>query len=77
MNLACVLCHVPLFVTPWTVTLQATLSMGFSRQEHWSKLPFPPTGDFPDPGIEPTSPGPPALAGGFFNTAPPRNFKLI
>ena len=43
------------FVTPWTVARQAPLSMGFSRQEYWSGLPFPYPGDFPDPGIEPTS----------------------
>ena len=47
--------HVLLFVTPWTVAHQAPLSMGFSRQEHWSGLPFPPPGDLPDPGIQPTS----------------------
>ena len=38
-------------VTPWTVAWQAPLSMGFSRQEHWSELPFPSPGDLPDPGI--------------------------
>ena len=38
------------------VARQAPLSMGFSRQEHWSGLPFPPLGDLPDPGIEPRSP---------------------
>ena len=43
-------------VTPWSVTHQASLSMGFSRQEYWSGLPFPSTGDLPDPGIEPGSP---------------------
>ena len=43
-------------VTPWTAARQAPLSMGFSRQEHWSRLPFPSPGDRPDPGIEPTSP---------------------
>ena len=42
--------------------------MGFLRQEYWRGLPFPPPGDLPDPGIEPTSP---ALAGGFFTTVPP------
>ena len=41
--------------TPWTVAYQASPSMGFSRQEYWSGLPFPSLGDFPDPGIEPTS----------------------
>ena len=44
-----------LFKTPWTVARQAPLSMGFSRQEHWSGLPCPPPGDLPDPGIEPRS----------------------
>ena len=50
------LSRVRLFVTPWTVAYQASLSMGFSRQEYWSGLPFPPPGDLPDPGIEPGSP---------------------
>ena len=45
-----------LFETPWTVTCQAPLSMGFSRQEYWSGLPFPSPGDLPNPGIEPRSP---------------------
>ena len=45
--------HVRLFVTPWTIADQASLSVGFSRQEHWSGLPFPSPGDLPDPGIEP------------------------
>ena len=49
-------CHVRLFATPWTVAYQAPLSMGFSRQECWSGLPFPSPGDLPDPGIEPGSP---------------------
>ena len=43
-------------VAPWTAACQAPLSMGFSRQEYWSRLPFPSPGDLPDPGIEPTSP---------------------
>ena len=42
--------------TPWTLTCQAPLSMGFSRQEHWSGLPFPSPGDLPNPGIKPMSP---------------------
>ena len=50
------LSHVRLFATPWTVTYQAPLSMEFSRQEHWSGLPFPSAGDPPNPGIEPGSP---------------------
>ena len=47
--------HVRLFVTLWTIAHQPTLSMGFSRQEDWSWLPFPSPGDLPDPGIEPRS----------------------
>ena len=50
------LSHVQLSATPWTVAHQAPLSMGFSRQEYWSGLPFPSPGDLPDPGIEPRSP---------------------
>ena len=50
------LSHVRLFATPWTVACQAPPSMGFSRQEYWSGLPFPSPGDLPDPGIEPGSP---------------------
>ena len=42
--------------TSWTVACQAPLSMEFSRQEHWSGLPFPSPKDFPDPGVESTSP---------------------
>ena len=51
------LSRVRLFATPWTVAHQALLSMGFSRQEYWSGLPFPSPGDLPDPGMEPRSPG--------------------
>ena len=54
--------RVRLFVTPWTIAHQAPRSMGFSRQEYWSALPFPSPGDLPDPGIEP---GSPALRGGY------------
>ena len=50
------LSRVWLFVTPWTVAYQAPPSMGFSRQEYWSGLPFPSPGDLPDSGIEPRSP---------------------
>ena len=46
----------PTLATPWTVGRQAPLSMGFSRQEYWSGLPFPSPGDLPDPGIEHGSP---------------------
>ena len=55
------LSHVQLFATPWTVARQAPLSMGFLRQEYWSGLPCPPLGDHLNPGIEPASPGSPAL----------------
>ena len=48
--------RVQLFATAWTVALQAPLSIGFSRQEHWRGLPFPSPGDLPDPGTEPMSP---------------------
>ena len=63
------LSRVQLFVTPWTVALQAPLSMGFSRQEYWNGLPCPPPEDLPDPGIEPESLASPALAGGFLTTS--------
>ena len=56
------------FVTPWTVSCQVPLSLGFPRQEYWSELPFPSPGDLPNPGIEPMSP---ALAGRFFTSEPP------
>ena len=52
----CMLSCVQLFATPWTVAHKAPLSMGFSRQEYCSGLPFPFPGDFPDSGIEPKSP---------------------
>ena len=48
--------RVRLFAIPWTVVYQASLSMGFSRQEYWSALPFPSPGDLPYPGVEPGSP---------------------
>ena len=50
------LTRVQLFATPGTVAYQAPLSMGFSRQEYWSGLPFPSPGELPDPGIKPRSP---------------------
>ena len=61
--------RVPLFATPWTITHQAPLSMGFSRQEHWSELPCPPLGDLPNPEIEPRSLMSPAPADGLFTTS--------
>ena len=60
------LSHVQLFATPWAVTHQVPLSMGFSQQEYWSELPFPPPGDLPHPGTELVSP---ILGGGFFTTS--------
>ena len=57
---------------PWIEEPGRLQSMGFSRQEYWSELPFPSSGDLPDPRIEPVSSGSPALAGGFFTTAPPK-----
>ena len=61
----CVRSVVWLFATPWTVAHQAPLSMGFSRQEYGSGLPFPPPGNLPNPGTEPLSFVSPALADGF------------
>ena len=61
--------RVQLFGTLWTVAYQVPLSMGFSRQEYWSGLPYPPPGGLPDPGIKPVSSTSPALAGGFFTTS--------
>ena len=74
--------HVRLFATPWTVARQVPLSMGFSRQEYWSRLPFPSPGDIPDPWIEPTSLMSPALPGRFITTEPPgkpliRNWGIL
>ena len=61
-----VLSLVQIFVTPWTVALQALLCMGFPRQEYWSGLPSPSPMDLPDPAMEPTALTSPALPGGFF-----------
>ena len=61
-----VLSPVGLFGTLWTVACQAPLSMGFPRKEYWSRLPFPPPGDLPNPGIKPMSLASPALPDGFF-----------
>ena len=62
------LSHVRLFVTQWTVAYQASPSMGFSRQEYWSVLPFPSPGDLSHPGIEP---GSPALEADALTSEPP------
>ena len=73
INVVCILNTLSLFLGknqrnsyPWIVFHQAPLSMGFSKQEHWSGLPSPPPGDLPDPEIELRSLTPPALAGRFF-----------
>ena len=65
--LSCFSC-VLLFVTPWIIAPQAPLSMGFSRQEHWSGLPFPSPGDHPNPGM---TPGSPALQADSLPSEPP------
>ena len=64
---------VQLFATPWTVARQAPLSMGFSRQEYWSGLPFPSPGDLPNPGIKP---GSPAWQADALSSEPPGNSTL-
>ena len=64
------LSRVRLFVTPWTAAYQAPPSMGFSRQEYWSGLPFPSPGDLPDPGIKPWSP---AFQADALTSEPPGN----
>ena len=71
------LAHVQLFVTQWTVAHQVSLSMGFSRQEHWSRLPCPPPGDLPNPGIKPASLTSPVLAGSFFTSTVPFPYTLL
>ena len=62
---------VRLFVDLWAVAFQDPMATGFSWQEYWSGLPFPPSRDLPDPGIEPTSTRVSCIAGGFFTTEPP------
>ena len=62
--------HVRLFATLWTVAHQAPPSMGFSRQEYWSGVPFPSPGDLPNPGIEP---GSPTLEADALTSEPPGN----
>ena len=71
------LSRVRFFATPWTVALQAPLSMGFSRREYWAGLPFPFPGDLPHPGIELTCLKSPALAGRFFTTGTTWDLGLI
>ena len=69
----CVLSQVQLFAAPWTVARQAPLSMGFLRQKYWRGLPFPSSGDLPNPGIEPMPSVSPTLAGRFLTTEPQGN----
>ena len=57
-----------LFAILWNLAYQTPLSLGLSRQEYWSWLPFPLPGDLPNPWIKPTSPVSPALVGRFFTT---------
>ena len=66
--------RVQLSVATWTLARQAPLSMGLSRQEYWSGLPFPPPGDRPNPGIEPTSPMSLAWQVGFLPLAQPKAY---
>ena len=66
--------RVRLFMTPWTVAYQAPPSMGFSRQEYWSGLPFPSPGDLSHPGIEP---GSPTFQADALTSEPPGNSKWI
>ena len=68
------LSRVRLFATQWTVAHQAPPSMGFSKQEYWSGLPFPSPGDLPDPGIEPRSP---ALQADALTSEPPGKPKKL
>ena len=60
-----------ILLDPMSVALQALLPIGFSRQEYWSRLPFPPSGHLVNPGIEAGSPASPALAGGSFTAESP------
>ena len=69
MYVLCCFSHVRLFGTLWTIAHQAPLSIGLHRQEYWTELLFPSSGDLPDLRIEPTSLTSPALAGRFFTTS--------
>ena len=73
----CTLSHVWFFVNPWAVACQAPLSMGFSRQEYWNRLLFPPPGDLPNPGIKPRSLVSPAWTGVFFTSWSTREALLF
>ena len=71
------LSHVWLFAAPWTITLQAPLSMGFFRQEYYSGLPFPTPEDLPNPGIKPTSLKSPELQANSLPSVPPGKLMPI
>ena len=78
--LACLLSHVShvwLFATLWIVACQTPRSIGSSRQEYWSVLPLPSSGDFPNLGIEPMSPASPALQVDSLLTEPPGSLVFI
>ena len=60
-----------------TVTHQAPLSMGFPQQEYWSRLPFPPAGHLPDPGIEPQSPASSILQADSLSSEPPGKPEIM
>ena len=80
-SLGCCCCLVAkscltLFATPWTVACQAPPSMGFSRQDYWSGLPFPSPGDLPDPGIKPASLVSPTLKERFSPPEPPGKLRV-
>ena len=77
LPVVCVFSRVQLFETPWTVACQAPPSMEFSRQEYWSRLPFPSAVDLPNIGTEPVSPKSPTLAGGSFTTEPPGKSQTL
>ena len=68
------LSYIQLFATPWTAAHQAPMSTEFFRQEYWSRLPFPPLGDLPNPGTESMFP---ALVGEFFTTEPPEKLTYL
>ena len=75
LNYIClIIIYINTYTTPWTVAQQAPPSMGFSRQEYWSALPFPSPGDLPDPGTEPRSP---ALQAYALTSEPPGKPKYI
>jgi len=74
LKVSCMLSHIQLFMTLWTIACQGALSMGFSRQKYWSGLPFPPLGDLFDPGIKPMFPE--SLALQAIHTAEPLRSQL-